>query len=114
MFSERETNKNIGFYCVFATLVGRPSQREATPAGKSKSQTHEVGWLVGWLAGWLAGLPALVAETIRFTDVFAPGIKKTLVFIAFEQLWSGDQEKTISFTVVFQYWVKNALVFIVF
>ena len=34
--------------------------------------------------------------------------------MAFEQLWSGDQEKIISFTIVFQYWVKKALVFIVF
>ena len=73
-----------------------------------------VGWLVGWVVGWLAGPPALVAQTICFTDVFATGLKKTLVFIAFEQLWSGAQEKTISFTVVFQYWVKKALVFIVF
>ena len=45
--------------------------------------------------------PTKVAETISFTVFLEPHIKKALVFIVFEQHWSGGNEKTISFTVLF-------------
>ena len=45
--------------------------------------------------------PTKVAETISFTVFLEPSIKKPLVFIAFEQHWSGGNAKTISFTVFF-------------
>ncbi len=76
---------------------------------------HATGWLAGigdgdWGIGigimglgLLRGLPTNVAETISFTVSLEPWVKKPLVFIAFEQLWSGDHAKSISFT-VFSAW----------
>ena len=37
--------------------------------------------------------PTKVAETISFTVFLEPWIKKPLVFIAFEQLWSGGHKR---------------------
>ena len=70
--------------------------------------------MAGSLAGWLAGLPALVAQTMRFTVVFAPGIKKTLVFITFEQLWSGAAKKTLVLLSFFNIGSKMHLFFLCF
>ena len=71
------------------------------------------GWLYGigiWNWDWGIGimglgllrcLPTKVAETISFTVFLEPWVKKPLVFIAFEQLWSGGYAQTIGFTVFF-------------
>ena len=52
--------------------------------------------------------PTKVAETISFTVSLEPWIKKSLVFIAFEQFWSGANKKALVFVAFSQFWSLKA------
>ena len=59
--------------------AGQPNLAEITHSPvEQEEQQEEQRWP-----------PTKVAETISFTVFLGPCIKKALVFIAFEQLWSG-------------------------
>ena len=56
--------------------------------------------------------PTVVVETIGFTVLLGPWIKKALVVITFLQLWSGSNAQTIVFVVFSDHWVEKPLVFL--
>ena len=122
--------KNHYFYCVFEPCIKKasvflPFEQHWSGANPRLTPWHPAAILgnqaLGTL-GWLSRSsrrcsrcpPTKVAETITFTMSLEPCIKKALVFIAFEQHWSGANAKTISFTLFLEPCIKKALVFIAF